>query len=73
MILTFQPSPGSADIPFHFIGNKYDLSDGSLSPFKDEYTGYYSAESFLSHIELILACSDCDTIVIRREKSKNHD
>ena len=66
MIIKFYPSANAAYIPSGFKKKQYDLSDGSLSDGKDQFTGYYSAEAFLNDLEYLLADINFDLIVIKR-------
>lgn len=67
MIIKFYPGSSCvASIPFAVIEKTYDLTDGSLSTTKDEYTGHYSAEAFLIDLDEILTTSDYDTVIIRK-------
>lgn len=70
MIIKFYPASvypmATAYIPSGFRKKEYDLSDGRLSEEKDPYSGYYSAETFLTDLESLLNDISSDIIVIKR-------
>ena len=68
MIIKFYPDSNTAYIPSGFKTKQYDLSDGSLSDGKDQFTGYYSAEAFLNDLERLLGDINFDLIIIKRVK-----